>query len=198
MKKIITIIVEGSLLFLNSFTVFSFSQKINFSTDNFDEIVYYILNGQCRTSFFLVLYQKFHFITFILMKDDLQFISSNILNPFFLQNFIAFEFSFETSRDILLQFFSFAILSFLLILSGFLGGFAIRFPLGIGVMLYGIGYFLVHDTFFHRRIKIKYRPKSNYVKRILNAHTVHHQKSNPHKGVCFGFLYASKKYEVTE
>jgi len=92
----------------------------------------------------------------------------------------------------------FAILSFLLILTGFLGNFDIRFPVGIGVMSYGIGYFLVHDTFFHRRIKIKYRPKSKYMKRVINAHTVHHQKSSAHTGICFGFLYASKKYEVKE
>lgn len=92
----------------------------------------------------------------------------------------------------------FAILSFLLILSGFLGGFDIRFPIGIGVMLYGLGYFLVHDTFFHKRIKLKYRPKSKYIKRVLRAHTVHHQKSKAHEGICFGFLYASKKYDVEE
>jgi len=92
----------------------------------------------------------------------------------------------------------FAIVSFILILTGYLNGYDIRFPIGMGVMLYGIGYFLVHDTFFHKRVKIKYRPKSEYLKRILNAHAVHHQKSKPHKGVCFGFLYASKKYNVKE
>lgn len=90
----------------------------------------------------------------------------------------------------------FSIISFILILTGYLGGLDIRIPLGIGVMMYGIGYFLVHDTFFHRRIKIKYRPKSEYMKRVLHAHTVHHQKSTAHKGVCFGFLYASKKYSL--
>jgi beta-carotene 3-hydroxylase len=90
----------------------------------------------------------------------------------------------------------FAILSFLLILTGFLGEFDIRIPLGIGVAFYGIGYFFVHDTFFHKRIKIKYRPKSKYIKRVLNAHAIHHQKSKPHDGICFGFLYASKKYEI--
>jgi len=88
----------------------------------------------------------------------------------------------------------FSLISFLLILTGYLGGFDIRIPLGIGVMLYGIGYFLVHDIFFHRRIKIKHRPKSAYMKRVLHAHSIHHQKSTVHKGVCFGFLYASKKY----
>lgn len=91
----------------------------------------------------------------------------------------------------------FSMLSFVLIFTGFLGGFDIRLPIGIGVACYGIGYFLVHDIFFHKRIKIKYRPKSNYMKRVLNAHTIHHQKSKPHKGVCFGFLYASKKYAVS-
>ena len=92
----------------------------------------------------------------------------------------------------------FAIMSFLLILTGFLGNFDIRFPIGIGVMLYGLGYFLVHDTFFHKRIKLKYRPKSKYLKRVLHAHTVHHQKSKAHEGICFGFLYASKKYDVKQ
>ena len=92
----------------------------------------------------------------------------------------------------------FSVISFLLIITGFFGGIDIRLPIGIGVALYGIGYFLVHDTFFHRRIKIKYRPKSNYMKRVLNAHAVHHQKSSAHKGICFGFLYAQKKYATTE
>jgi beta-carotene 3-hydroxylase len=88
----------------------------------------------------------------------------------------------------------FSILSFILILSGYLNAYDIKFPIGIGVAFYGIGYFLVHDIFFHKRFKIKYRPKSKYMKRVLNAHKVHHQKSKPYKGICFGFLYASKKY----
>jgi len=92
----------------------------------------------------------------------------------------------------------FSLLSFILILTGFLNGIDVRLPLGIGVAFYGIGYFLVHDTFFHRRIKIKYRPKSKYMKRVLNAHAIHHQKSKPHEGICFGFLYASRKYNVTK
>ena len=62
-------------------------------------------------------------------------------------------------------------------------------------MLYGIGYFLVHDVLFHKRIKIGYRPQSKYIKPILKAHAVHHEKSTPKTGVNFGFLYASKKHE---
>jgi beta-carotene 3-hydroxylase len=89
----------------------------------------------------------------------------------------------------------FSIVSFMLILTGFLQNVIILLVLGIGIMIYGLGYFLVHDIFFHRRIKIRYRPKSTYIRRVLNAHAVHHQKSTAHTGICFGFLYAQKRYE---
>ena len=92
----------------------------------------------------------------------------------------------------------FAAISFLLILTGTLADFDIRVPIGIGIMFYGVGYFLFHDIFFHKRIKIKRSPKSKYMKRIINAHSVHHQKSKAHEGICFGFLYANKKYNVKE
>jgi beta-carotene 3-hydroxylase len=87
----------------------------------------------------------------------------------------------------------FSLISFFFILTGALSGFDWRFAVGIGIMFYGIGYFMVHDVFFHRRIRIKYKPKSEYMRRVLRAHGIHHQKSTAHKGVNFGFLYASKK-----
>ena len=90
----------------------------------------------------------------------------------------------------------FSLISFLFILTGILSGFDIKLAIGIGIMLYGIGYFLVHDVFFHKRIKIGYQPKSKYIKRILNAHGMHHAINTPKTGVNFGLLYASKKYEV--
>ena len=87
----------------------------------------------------------------------------------------------------------FSIISFILILTGFLQELIILMVVGIGIMIYGLGYFLVHDIFFHRRIKFRYLPKTPYVQRILIAHAVHHQKSTPKTGVNFGFLYASRK-----
>lgn len=88
----------------------------------------------------------------------------------------------------------FSMVSFLLILTGSLNDYDFRIAIGIGVMLYGLGYFLVHDIFFHKRIKLRHKPQSNYMKRVLKSHAIHHQKSTPHTGVSFGFLYASKKY----
>ncbi len=90
----------------------------------------------------------------------------------------------------------FSLVSFFFILTGILSGFNFNVAVGVGIMMYGIGYFLVHDVFFHRRIRIKYRPKSNYMKRVLKAHAIHHQKSTPNTGVNFGFLYASKSLPI--
>ena len=90
----------------------------------------------------------------------------------------------------------FAGVSFLFILTGVFSGFDIKFAIGFGIMLYGVGYFMVHDLFFHRRIKIRYRPNNTYIRRILNAHAVHHQVSTSDSGECFGFLYADKKYST--
>jgi beta-carotene 3-hydroxylase len=149
--------------------------------------------------FQLLVYIALIIITFVLMEGVAWFLHKYVMHGF---GWFLHEDHHRSSKgkfeknDIFGLFFS--ILSFLLIFTGYLDGFDFKFALGLGVMLYGIGYFLVHDIFFHKRIKIKYRPKSKYVKRILHAHAIHHQKSKPHSGVCFGFLYASKKYEKPE
>ena len=67
---------------------------------------------------------------------------------------------------------------------------------GIGILAYGIFYSIFHDIIVHRRIKIKYNPKSGYMKRIMNAHYVHHKKHTKEDGEAFGFLWAPKKYSV--
>ena len=55
------------------------------------------------------------------------------------------------------------------------------FPLffvGVGISLYGIAYFLVHDIFIHQRFKIFTRTKNKYLKAIRKAHKVHHKHLN--------------------
>ena len=91
----------------------------------------------------------------------------------------------------------FSIVSFLFIFTGWLDGYDIKFAIGIGILAYGLAYFMVHDVFFHRRVNLRYKPKSRYMKRVLYAHTIHHQKSSAYDGVCFGFIIASKKYDVS-
>ncbi len=67
---------------------------------------------------------------------------------------------------------------------------------GFGVLAYGIFYSVFHDIIVHRRIKIKFKAKSPYMKRIINAHYAHHKTHTKEGAEAFGFLYAPKKYEV--
>jgi len=147
--------------------------------------------------FMIILYTFITIITFILMEGVAWFLHKYVMHGFawyLHEDHHRYTKGRFEKNDVFGLFFS--LLSFFLIFTGYLGGFDIRVAIGIGVMFYGIAYFIVHDTFFHKRIKIKYRPKSAYIKRVLNSHAVHHQKSSAHNGICFGFLYASKKYAV--
>jgi len=68
--------------------------------------------------------------------------------------------------------------------------------IGFGISLYGVGYFIFHDVIVHRRIKVKYQPRSAYMKRIMKAHYIHHKVHEREGAEAFGFLYAPKKYEA--
>lgn len=65
----------------------------------------------------------------------------------------------------------------------------------IGILAYGLFYFLFHDVLVHQRIKFRAKIKSKYLKRLVNAHYVHHTTHKKEEGESFGFLFASKKYE---
>ena len=77
------------------------------------------------------------------------------------------------------------------------GGGAAVIAIAVGVTLYGVGYVLFHDITFHRRIRrIRVPRKGRYLRRILRAHAMHHQKSTRGEGVSFGFLWAPPRYNV--
>lgn len=68
----------------------------------------------------------------------------------------------------------------------------------IGILCYGIFYFIFHDIIVHQRIKWKPLHQSSYLKRMINAHYVHHGKHSKDGCEAFGFLYAPKKYQSKE
>ena len=68
------------------------------------------------------------------------------------------------------------------------------FWIGLGITLYGIAYFFVHDLFIHQRAKILRNANSTYLKAIRKAHKVHHKHMSKHNGECFGMLWAPLKY----
>ncbi|NGZ44906.1 beta-carotene hydroxylase [Cytophagaceae bacterium 50C-KIRBA] len=66
---------------------------------------------------------------------------------------------------------------------------------GLGIATYGLCYFIFHDIIVHRRIKIKFKAKNSYLKRLIKAHYVHHEVHEKEGAEAFGFLYAPPKYE---
>jgi beta-carotene 3-hydroxylase len=68
------------------------------------------------------------------------------------------------------------------------------FYVGLGITLYGMAYFLVHDIFIHQRIKWLDNTQNPYLLAIRRAHKQHHKHINKENGECFGFLYVPLKY----
>lgn len=68
--------------------------------------------------------------------------------------------------------------------------------LAIGITSYGIFYVGFHDIVVHQRIKWKIKKKSKYLKRMINAHYIHHSRHTKEGCEAFGFLYAPKKYDL--
>lgn len=60
---------------------------------------------------------------------------------------------------------------------------------GLGVTLYGVIYTLVHDGLVHQRF-FKFVPKRGYLKRLVQAHKLHHATIGKEGGVSFGFVFA--------
>ena len=68
------------------------------------------------------------------------------------------------------------------------------FWIGLGITLYGICYFLVHDIFIHQRFRWLRRTDSAYFRAIRKAHKVHHKHRGPERGECFGMLWVPTRY----
>ncbi len=62
--------------------------------------------------------------------------------------------------------------------------------IGLGMVMYGILYALLHDGLVHRRFPAGPVPRAGYLKRLLQAHRLHHAVQGREGCVSFGFLYA--------
>ena len=77
-----------------------------------------------------------------------------------------------------------------LIAAGTYGGPPILVWIGAGVTAYGAIYAGFHDVLVHRRVRHGWNPRSKYLKRIIQAHRLHHAVESKHGTVSFGFLWA--------
>ncbi|MET0588531.1 MAG: sterol desaturase family protein [Novosphingobium sp.] len=61
--------------------------------------------------------------------------------------------------------------------------------IGLGVLIYGVIYTLIHDGLVHQRW-FRWVPKRGYAKRLVQAHKLHHATVGKEGGVSFGFVFA--------
>lgn len=96
--------------------------------------------------------------------------------------------------------FVFAIPSWLCMMFGIMDGNDFKLYIGIGILLYGIAYFLIHDGLIHRRIKVfSNSPKSVYLLGVKIGHLAHHKHDsdkdyNKDNDVAWGMLWVPKEY----
>ena len=64
--------------------------------------------------------------------------------------------------------------------------------IGAGIAAYGAIYFGFHDVIVHRRIAHRYVARSTYMKRIVQAHRLHHATTSKYGSVSFGFIWAPR------
>lgn len=88
----------------------------------------------------------------------------------------------------------FAVPSWLFIMFGMMGGNDWRVFVGLGIAVYGLAYFLVHDVFIHQRFPWFKRTDNVYFRAIRKAHKVHHKHLGKEDGECFGMLLVPMKY----
>lgn len=88
----------------------------------------------------------------------------------------------------------FASPSILLFFFGSRGELNWMFYIGLGILLYGIAYFMIHDVVIHQRFKWFSRSNNKYIRTIRRAHKMHHKHLGRHHGESFGMLFANRKY----
>jgi beta-carotene 3-hydroxylase len=68
------------------------------------------------------------------------------------------------------------------------------FFVGVGISIYGLIYFLIHDVYIHQRFKWFRQLDSKYSRAILRAHGAHHAYRTKEDGESFGLLIVNPKY----
>ncbi len=91
-------------------------------------------------------------------------------------------------------FFIFAIPSWLCIMLGSMNQAYWVVSIGMGITLYGVAYFVVHEIIIHQRFKLFTRSNNRYIKAIRWGHKMHHKHLDKHEGESFGMLIVAKKY----
>ncbi len=69
---------------------------------------------------------------------------------------------------------------------------------GIGLCVYGVIYYCIHDGLVHNRWPFRYTPRSGYLRRIYDAHHLHHAVQQREGAVSFGFLFVAPRDKLRD
>lgn len=135
-------------------------------------------------------------ITFFLMEAATWFIHKYIMHGFL---WILHRDHHDHSNEGPLErndlfFLIFALPAIALMYFGAKAGYTTNFFIGVGITLYGMAYFFVHDIFIHQRVKFLKNTTNPYLLAIRRAHKQHHKHLDKQEGECFGFLWVPVKY----
>lgn len=64
------------------------------------------------------------------------------------------------------------------------------FWIAAGMTIYGLFYAFVHDGLVHQRWPFRHHPRNAYLRRLVQAHRLHHVVEGRERCVSYGFLYA--------
>lgn len=88
----------------------------------------------------------------------------------------------------------FAVPSMLLFIFGTTTSYTFLISIGLGILLYGLAYFLIHDVLIHQRFKWFKKTNNWYFQALRKAHKVHHKNMGKEESQCFGLLFVPFKY----
>jgi len=68
------------------------------------------------------------------------------------------------------------------------------FWIGVGISVYGVAYFLLHDMLVHRRLKGWISTNIPYFKALQQAHRAHHKWVDKNPGESYGLFLFPKRF----
>lgn len=75
-------------------------------------------------------------------------------------------------------------------------GSPVLWMVALGLTIYGLLYGIVHDGLVHQRWPFFIHTKGTYLKRLVQAHRLHHAVHERDGAISFGFLYAEDVHKL--
>lgn len=90
----------------------------------------------------------------------------------------------------------YALPAIVLLLIGFYLSVSVLIAIGIGVSLYGLTYFSIHDVLIHQRLNIPFLKKINnkYLNAVREAHLAHHRGKDVKDFNNYGLLIFQRRF----